>query len=98
MSPSSPCRTFATSSSFLAVAPVLASRAALGFLNVVIHRLPLMLERQWRIDSAQTLDLKIEPEWVPIIRTHLQVTLRLGGLVAAFALPDEAEPAPVFEA
>ena len=31
-----------------------------SFLNVVVHRLPLMLERQWRIDSAQTLDMKID--------------------------------------
>ena len=27
-----------------------------------------------------------------------QVTLRHGALVAEFALPDDAEPAPVFEA
>ena len=31
-----------------------------SFLNVVIHRLPQMLERQWRIDSAHTLALKID--------------------------------------
>jgi leader peptidase (prepilin peptidase)/N-methyltransferase len=29
-----------------------------SFLNVVIHRLPLMLERQWKIDSAQTLGVE----------------------------------------
>jgi leader peptidase (prepilin peptidase) / N-methyltransferase len=28
-----------------------------SFLNVVIHRLPLMLERNWRIDSAEMLGL-----------------------------------------
>jgi leader peptidase (prepilin peptidase)/N-methyltransferase len=28
-----------------------------SFLNVVIHRLPLMLERQWKRDSADMLDL-----------------------------------------
>ena len=28
-----------------------------SFLNVVIHRMPLMLERQWRADSAAMLDL-----------------------------------------
>ena len=35
-----------------------------SFLNVVIHRLPKMLERQWRIDSAAMLELpeKEEPE------------------------------------
>ena len=31
-----------------------------SFLNVVIHRLPLMLERGWRRDSAEMLELKIE--------------------------------------
>jgi leader peptidase (prepilin peptidase) / N-methyltransferase len=31
-----------------------------SFLNVVIHRLPLMLERDWKIDSAQMLDVKID--------------------------------------
>ena len=31
-------------------------------------------------------------------RANLQVTLRLAAVVAEFELPDEAEPAPVFEA
>ncbi len=31
-----------------------------SFLNVVIHRLPLMLDRGWRIDSAELLDVKID--------------------------------------
>ena len=35
---------------------------------------------------------------MPAVRGHLQVTLRHGALVAAFALPDDAEPAPVFRA
>ena len=35
---------------------------------------------------------------MPAIKANLEVTLRLGALVAEFALPDEAEPAPVFEA
>jgi leader peptidase (prepilin peptidase)/N-methyltransferase len=47
----------------------LASPLALGllglcvgsFLNVVIHRMPLMLERGWKIDSAEMLGLKIDP-------------------------------------
>ena len=30
-----------------------------SFLNVVIHRLPLMLERGWRLDSAEMLGVKI---------------------------------------
>ena len=48
--------------------------------------------------GASALDLKIDKAWMPAVRGHLQVTLRLGALVAAFALPDDAEPAPVFKA
>jgi hypothetical protein len=48
--------------------------------------------------GARTLDLKIDKAWMPAVRDHLQVTLRHGALVAAFALPDDAEPAPVFKA
>ena len=48
--------------------------------------------------GARALDLKIDQAWMPALRSHLQVTLRLGALVTAFALPDDAEPAPVFKA
>ena len=48
--------------------------------------------------GAQSLGLKIDKSWMPAIRTHLEVTLRHGKLVAEFPLHDEAEPAPVFEA
>jgi hypothetical protein len=48
--------------------------------------------------GARAIDLKIDEAWMPTVRGHLQVTLRLGALVAAFALPDDAEPAPVFKA
>ena len=48
--------------------------------------------------GAQALGLTIEKSWMPAIRSHLEVTLRLGKLVAEFPLHDEAEPAPVFEA
>jgi leader peptidase (prepilin peptidase) / N-methyltransferase len=39
-----------------------------SFLNVVIHRLPLILERQWRRDSAEVLGLPADPatEGVPL--------------------------------
>ena len=47
--------------------------------------------------SAHALGLKIEDAWRPAIRAHLQVTMRIGALVTSFALPDETEPAPVFE-
>ena len=33
-----------------------------SFLNVVIHRLPLMLERGWKLDSAELLGVKLDPE------------------------------------
>ena len=48
--------------------------------------------------AAAALALPIEPEWKPGIKSNLQVTLRVAAMVAEFELPDEAEPAPVFEA
>jgi len=48
--------------------------------------------------AAKALELPIEPEWLPAIKANLEVTLRLGKEVASFPLPDEAEPAFVFEA
>ena len=48
--------------------------------------------------GARALDLEIDKAWMSAVRGHLQVTLRLGALVAAFVLPDDAEPAPVFKA
>ena len=47
---------------------------------------------------AGTLALPIEEAWRPAIRANLEVSLRLARLVDEFALPDEAEPAPVFTA
>ncbi|MBL0093598.1 MAG: prepilin peptidase [Piscinibacter sp.] len=32
-----------------------------SFLNVVIHRMPLMLEREWRAESAELLGVQLEP-------------------------------------
>ena len=48
--------------------------------------------------AAQALGIPVEPEWKPAIKANMQVTLRLAALVETFALPDEAEPVPVFEA
>jgi hypothetical protein len=48
--------------------------------------------------AAAALALPLEPEWKPAIKGNLQFTLRIAGTVAEFELPDEAEPAPVFEA
>ena len=48
--------------------------------------------------AAKALKLPVEPSWTPAIKANLAVTLRLAGIVEDFALPDEAEPAPVFRA
>jgi hypothetical protein len=48
--------------------------------------------------AARALAVPIEPAWKPAVRANLDLTLRLATLVAEFPLPDEAEPAPVFEA
>ena len=50
------------------------------------------------VAGARALDLTIDKAWIPAVRSHLEVTLRHGALVAAFALPDDAEPAPIFKA
>ena len=31
-----------------------------SFLNVVIHRVPLMMERAWKLDSAETLGVPVD--------------------------------------
>jgi Protein of unknown function (DUF4089) len=58
--------------------------------------------KDWPLDSlidaaAVALALPIEPEWKPAIKAHLQVAWRLAQQVGEFDLPDELEPAPVFE-
>jgi hypothetical protein len=47
---------------------------------------------------AKALDLSIADAWKPAVRTNLEISLRLAGLVDEFALPDETEPASVFAA
>jgi Protein of unknown function (DUF4089) len=47
--------------------------------------------------AARVLLLPVEAEWKPAIKAHLQVSLKLAALVTEFALPDELEPASVFE-
>jgi leader peptidase (prepilin peptidase)/N-methyltransferase len=37
-----------------------------SFLNVVVHRLPLMLERQWRAESAELLGVENKEEGAPL--------------------------------
>jgi hypothetical protein len=46
---------------------------------------------------VRSFGIEIDKTWLPAIRANLQVTLRLGAFVTAFALDDDAEPAPVFE-
>jgi hypothetical protein len=48
--------------------------------------------------GAAMLALPIEPAWKPAIKANLAVTFQMADLVGEFQLPDEAEPAPVFEA
>jgi hypothetical protein len=48
--------------------------------------------------AAAALGIPLEDAWMPSIRANLAVSLRLASTVAEFELPDEAEPAPVFEA
>jgi hypothetical protein len=48
--------------------------------------------------AAAVLALPLDPAWRPAVRMHLDITLRLAGLIAEFELPDDAEPAPVFRA
>jgi hypothetical protein len=48
--------------------------------------------------TAEVLALPVEPEWKPSVAANLRVTLRLAAVVAELELPDEAEPAPKFEA
>jgi hypothetical protein len=48
--------------------------------------------------AAQALGIPIAPEWKPTVRANLEVTFRLAALVGEKALPDDAEPAPVFRA
>jgi hypothetical protein len=48
--------------------------------------------------TAQVLGLTINPAWRPSVRANLDVSLRLAKLVDEFPLPDESEPAGVFEA
>jgi DNA-binding transcriptional LysR family regulator len=48
--------------------------------------------------AAATLGIALEPAWKPAIRMNLETTLKLAALVDEFALPDEAEPAPIYRA
>lgn len=56
---------------------------------------------QWDafIDAVSaSLGLEIDAAWKPAVRANLEVTLRLAKLVDEFPLPDEIEPAEIYEA
>ena len=48
--------------------------------------------------AARVLELKIETAWNPAVRANLAAILRHAAAVSAFAIADDAEPAPVFQA
>jgi hypothetical protein len=48
--------------------------------------------------NAQALGLTFDPAWRESIAFNLRLILRHAALVDEFALPDDAEPAPVFRA
>jgi hypothetical protein len=48
--------------------------------------------------AAAALAIPIQPEWRHEIRANLEVTFKLAALVAEKELPDDAEPAPVYQA
>ncbi|MBI3702081.1 MAG: DUF4089 domain-containing protein [Afipia sp.] len=48
--------------------------------------------------AASLLALPIAPSEKPAVRMNLDVTLRMARLVQEFPLPDETEPASIYEA
>jgi hypothetical protein len=48
--------------------------------------------------SAKALGLSLEPNWRPAITANLETIFKIAAAADAFELPDEAEPAPIFEA
>ncbi|MGA7326561.1 MAG: DUF4089 domain-containing protein [Rhodomicrobium sp.] len=48
--------------------------------------------------SAKALGIALEPSWKVAAATNLEVIFKIAGFVDGFELPDDAEPAPVFEA
>jgi hypothetical protein len=48
--------------------------------------------------AATTLGICVDPAWQPAIKMNLQVILGNAALIDQFALPDDAEPAPIYGA
>jgi len=47
---------------------------------------------------SAALGLKIDEAWKSSVRANLEVTMRMAQLVDEFPLPDEIEPAEIYEA
>lgn len=47
---------------------------------------------------SASLGLTIDEAWKPSVRANLEVTMRMAQLVDEFPLPDESEPAEIYEA
>lgn len=47
---------------------------------------------------AAAMALPVDTAWKPAVRANLDVTLRMARLVQEFPLPDEIEPASIYEA
>jgi Protein of unknown function (DUF4089) len=51
------------------------------------------------IDAVSaSLGLTIDEAWKPAVRANLEVTMRMALLADEFPLPDEIEPAEIYEA
>lgn len=48
--------------------------------------------------GSAVLGIAVAPEWREQIRLHLAISLRHAAAVGAFPLPDETDPAPMFQA
>ena len=48
--------------------------------------------------AAAALAIPVKPEWTGEIAANLAVTFKLAALVGEKELPDDAEPAPVYQA
>lgn len=48
--------------------------------------------------GTAVLGIAVAPEWRKQVRLHLAISLRHAAAVGAFPLPDETDPAPVFQA
>ena len=52
----------------------------------------------WIDASAVVLGFEIAPEWRDAVRLHLGITSAMAERVTEFALPEEADPLPVYRA